>query len=574
MIIFKKIRFKNFLSTGENAIEVQLNKSVTTLIVGTNGVGKSQLLDALSFSLFGKPHRNINKPQLVNSINGKNCLVTVEFSIGAHEFKVVRGIKPNIFEIWQNGIMLNQESTNKDYQKYLELNILKLNHKSFHQIVVLGSSSFIPFMQLPHGQRREIIEDLLDINSFSKMNALLKDMMSVAKEENTSVSYQLEVIKEKVDIQRKYIREVTEINAGVKGEKEADIVNTELEIEALQAKNSEISEEIGDTLSFLEAEKKSLVNDQVEALSHKKGFSDKIKQLVKETKFYEANDDCPTCSQPIDEELKRSKVELAKKDAKLIASEMSEYESKLTAIDTLLDAINTQISDIQKKQNTIHENNRVITSLQNRIHAVKKDIARLEDKGSDLSEANTYMDELLASKDDLTEKKLELADRILYYEICSTMLKDTGIKTKIIKSYLPVMNKLINQYLQVLDFFVEFNLDESFNETIRSRYRDNFAYSSFSEGEKSRIDLALLFTWRRIARMKNSVATNLCIMDEVLDASLDQDGIDNLLQIIGTLEDDTNTFVISHKGEVLDGKFEAKIEFAKEKNFTVMKNEK
>ena len=572
MIVFEKIRWKNFLSTGNDFTEVQLDKSPTTLIVGQNGAGKSTLLDALSFALFGKPHRNINKPQLVNTINGKNTEVDVEFRIGSHKFVVKRGIKPTKFEIWQNGNMINQSSAAKDYQKFLEQNILKLNHKSFHQIVVLGSSSFIPFMQLPAGHRRDVIEDLLDIGVFSKMNLILRDKDSKLKEEINNITYEYDLNKEKIALQKKYIRDITELNDEQIEKKTDQVDANQDEIEELNLVNEEFSKEIEELQQGL-AEDLKKAHDKKQSLSQFTfQFQSKIKDVVKDAKFYEENDVCPTCSQSIGDDLRHEKLSTAKSKAQELNTAISDATAQFTTVEETIERLNGIAEQVREKTSIISTNNSAITRLQRQIHDLETEIDSLRGSTGDLAKANSELSELQEARNVLSEEKLKLIDAKSYNQAASEMLKDTGIKTKVIKQYLPVMNNLVNKYLQVLDFFVSFNLDESFNETIKSRHRDSFNYASFSEGEKQRIDLALLFTWRQIARMKNSTSTNLLILDETFDSSLDHDGIDNLMKILYTLDDQaTNVFVISHKGDLLDGKFRSKIEFIKEHNFSKMR---
>ena len=571
MIQFENIRWRNFLSTGNDFSEVQLNRSPTTLIVGQNGAGKSTLLDALSFALFGKPHRNINKPQLVNTINGKNTEVEVNFTIGSHKFCVKRGIKPTKFEIWQNGNMINQSSAAKDYQKFLEQNILKLNHKSFHQIVVLGSSSFIPFMQLPAGHRRDVIEDLLDIGVFSKMNLILRDKDSKLKEEINNITYQYDLNKEKISLQKKYIRDITELNDEQIEKKTDQIDKNQDEIEELNLVNENLSGEILKLQEGL-AEDLKKAHDKKQSLLHFKAqFETQIKSVVKDAKFYEENDVCPTCSQGIDDNLRHDKLSNAKSKAKELNEGISHAAEQSATVEENIERLNSIAEQVREKTTIISTNNSAITRLQGQVHDLQAEIDSLQGSGGDLKKANGDLSELQEARNVLSEEKLKLIDAKSYNQAASEMLKDTGIKTKVIKQYLPVINNLVNKYLQVLDFFVSFNLDESFNETIKSRHRDSFNYASFSEGEKQRIDLALLFTWRQIARMKNSTSTNLLILDETFDSSLDHDGIDNLMKILYTLDDNTNVFVISHKGDLLDGKFRNKIEFIKEHNFSKMR---
>lgn len=568
MITFNKIRWKNFLSTGNSFTEIQLDQKKSTLIVGQNGAGKSTMLDAISFALFGKPHRNINKPQLINSVNQKGCVVEVEFTIGQGNFKVVRGIKPGIFEIWKNGTMINQSSHAKEYQKILEQNILKLNHKSFHQVIVLGSSSFIPFMQLPAGHRRDVIEDLLDINVFSKMNIILREKMNVLKDKLKDNNYKLDIQNTKIDTQKKYIRDITALTEENKKEYEYRISAAQNNIDDLQAQNSELSVGLEEDLRSTE-EKLSTLHDQRQALMLRgQDLQTRSKEVAKRAMFFEENEVCSVCDQAITDSHKHGILESAKSEAKSLQSQRRQVGEEGTSVEEEIKSSTDVLQSLRSKVSQLGENNREISSLQKQIGEYQTSLEK--DVGADLNNAKADLDSLNNEKNRLFEEKLTMSEEFNYNSVISEMLKDTGIKTKIIKQYLPAINKLVNQYLQILDFFVHFNLDESFQETIRSRHRDEFTYDSFSEGEKQRIDLALLFTWRQIAKMKNSVATNLLILDETFDSSLDHDGVDNLLKILYTLDDDTNIFVISHKGEILDGKFSSKIEFKKEKNFSKM----
>jgi DNA repair exonuclease SbcCD ATPase subunit len=568
MIVFKQIKYKNFLSTGNSWTTIQLDKSKSTLIVGANGAGKSTILDALSFALFGKPHRNINKPQLVNTINNKDCRVELQFGNGSASYKVVRGIKPAVFEIWKNGVMINENAHATEYQKILEQNIIKLNHKSFHQIVVLGSSSFVPFMQLAGGNRREVIEDLLDINVFSKMSSIVKEKTSILKDRLKDNGYNLDILKNKIEAQQKYIRDIAQINETEINEKKIKIESVQKEIGALQHSNQELSEfiqanadEVKKQLRIGNNEKQVILHTQAEQ-------SQRIKAIVKDSKFYADNDECPTCTQKIEVNFKEKKVADLKEQARLLAADGETLSSKAQVVQDMLDATGAIAEELRTNQSKINGNNQAIKTLQDQIKSLTNDILRLQGREGDLSGANADLIDMHSKKEELVETKASISDDWAYNTVMSEMLKDTGIKTKIIKQYIPVINQLVNQYLQVLDFYVSFDLDESFKETIKSRHRDTFSYDSFSEGEKQRIDLALLFTWRMIAKMKNSVATNLLILDETFDSSLDHDGVDNLTKILYTLDEATNTFIISHKGEILDGKFKEKIEFAKEKNFS------
>ena len=565
MIIFKTIKYKNFLSSGNSFTEINLNKYKSTLVVGHNGAGKSTMLDALSFSLFGKPHRKIMKSQLVNSINQKQCVVEVEFYIGKAYFKIIRGIKPTIFEIWKDGTMINQSSHANEYQKILEQNILKLNHKSFHQVVVLGSSSFIPFMQLNAGHRRDVIEDLLDINIFSKMNVILREKNSVLKDKLTTINKDIEINSTKIEQQTKYIRDIAALTEENKKKYQKQVKTAEEKILKLQNENSELSRELED--NDTDNEYKKLQDKKNNIISQTAEVKQQMKTVAKRGMFLEQNDTCPTCEQDI-----------TNKDILLnrVKNEAYQLQSTLNMITGTEDQLQNEINDleqvmnnIREKTSTINANNREITSLNQSNADLKKYLE--EEVTADLSQARTDLDSMKDLKESFFEEKLKVNEQFGYNTVIAEMLKDTGIKTKIIKQYLPAINKLVNQYLQVLDFFVHFNLDENFNETIRSRHRDDFTYDSFSEGEKQRIDLSLLFTWRQIAKMKNSVATNLLILDETFDSSLDHDGIENLLKILYTLDADTNTFIISHKGDILDGKFQSKLEFTKEKNFSKMK---
>lgn len=571
MITFKNLRWKNFLSTGNNWTEINFQEYPTTLVVGHNGAGKSTMLDALAFALFGKPHRNINKPQLVNSINNKDCLVEVIFSVAGSEYKIIRGIKPTVFEIYRNGTLLNQDSHSKEYQKIVEQNILKLNHKSFHQIVVLGSSSFIPFMQLSAQNRREVIEDLLDINIFSKMNQLLKEKNSILKDQLREVAYKLDLQNNKIDTQKKYIADINRINKDLKEQKENQIKQLNIEIADLSNANDNLRIKIDHQGAVWptmidKAQKKLLQLQQYDTQ-----FKNDIKTLVKDTQFFENNCTCPTCTQPIDTEFKNGKIEAAKSRAKELNTAVTDIAVKLQEVRVELNHAQTRMDEVRDWQQEFNINAQASSRLSQSVSNLITEIENLTDTTSDISVAKSDLVTLVEEKDSFLEERITLNEQYAYNQVIAEMLKDTGIKTKIIKQYIPVINKLVNQYLQVLDFFVSFHLDESFSETIKSRHRDAFTYDSFSEGEKQRIDLALLFTWRQVAKMKNSVATNLLILDETFDSSLDYEGVDNLMKIIYTLEDDTNVFVISHKGDILDGKFANKLEFIKDKNFSKIK---
>lgn len=541
------------------------------MVVGANGAGKSTMLDALSFGLFGKPYRNINKPQLINTINSKDCVVEVEFSVGPNRFKVIRGIKPNVFEIYKNGEVINESSHSKEFQKLLEQNILKLNHKSFHQIIVLGSSSFIPFMQLTAANRREVIEDLLDINIFSKMNMVLKDNIASLKDKIRDAAHQVDIVKNKIEVQRKYINDIKSLNEEKWREKQTEIKTQEDSIEQVNAQNEEIQKTLETKYDQVAKQLEQAGNAFQDARIEKSNLQSEMKKLVKEDKFFQDNDVCPTCTQEIDENIKSQKVKGIAAKAKEIQKTFQAVEDKLSNGKSTVDDLQDQNRKSMELQGLLRDNNTKINMSRRLIAKLEEEITNTSDSKDNVKQAAQDLEDFIDEKDSLITEKVELSEEYDYSSIIADMLKDTGIKTKIIKQYLPVMNKLVNQYLQTLDFFVHFELNESFSETIRSRHRDSFSYDSFSEGEKQRIDLALLFTWRQIAKMKNSVATNLLILDETFDSSLDNDGVENLFKIIHTLGADTNVFVISHKGEILDGRFESKMEFYKDKNFSKMR---
>jgi DNA repair exonuclease SbcCD ATPase subunit len=571
MITFEKLRYKNFLSTGNTFTEIDFESSPTTLIVGHNGAGKSTLLDALAFALFGKPHRKISKMQLVNSINQKGTLVEVEFRIGSNRYKIVRAIKPNKFEVWVNGNMVNQSSHAKDYQSILEKNILMLSHKSFHQIVVLGSSSFVPFMQLSSGARRDVIEDLLDINMFSKMNVLLKEKIATLKVNLTQNGHEIEVCNTKINAQKRLISELVSVTSLQRKQKEDKIVKYQGEIKTLNDEMFTIQSDIDARLPKIESritktsEKKETLN------TYAIDFKGKIRDAKRQSDFFGKNEQCPTCDQPVTEEHRKTKIATAESKETTVSNALADVNNKLKETETVLSELFKDMESVRGLQTTIAEQTATIRRLNQNITSIQNEIVDLDIGATDLQDANSDLDKLREDKSELQDTKFKLSESQAYQTVTSELLKDQGIKSKIIKQYLPVINQLTNQYLQILDFFVHFDLDESFSETIRSRHRDAFTYDSFSEGEKQRIDLSLLFTWRQIAKMKNSVATNLLILDETFDSSLDADGVDNLMKIIYTLGEDTNVFVISHKGELEDASFNRKIEFVKERNFSKIK---
>ncbi len=568
MLIFKKLVWKNFLSTGNNESTVYLDRDASTLIVGANGAGKSTMLDALSYALFGKPHRSINKPQLVNSINNKNCLVTVEFEVGSNKYKIIRGMKPNIFEVYRNGKLLDQESHSRDYQKIIEQNILKLNHKSFHQVVVLGSSNFIPFMQLPSYQRRNVIEDLLDIGIFTKMNGVLKDKTSLLRSQMSATDHQLELLRETIALQSKHISDLKQIDSSQATKRQKDIEDIEEEISQIQDSNTVLQKEYDQYFNTAtEAYQDNQENKRKLAVD-KSGLKTKMDDVVKESLFYTNNDCCPTCEQEITPELKLEKSASCKHTAKKLSDEYYSVKDKIVEVDTEATILHTKLVHLNEVYSSIRQNGVKVEGLNERIKSLAE-VGEVQDTTK--AEAKLTADR--NTREELVTKRGEQSKVSSYLDAISELLRDTGIKTKVIRQYLPVMNKLINQYLQVLDFFVLFHLDDSFNETIKSRHRDEFTYASFSEGEKQRIDLSLLFAWRQIARMKNSANTNLLILDETFDSSMDADGVDNLLKILYTLGKDTNVFVISHKQDLLEGKFPRKLEFEKVNNFSRLKKD-
>ena len=569
MIIFKTIRWKNFLSTGNVFTEVDLTTCKTNLIVGENGAGKSTILDALTFSLFGKPFRKINKPMLVNSINEKDCVTEIEFSIGKNEFKVVRGIKPNKFEIYNNGQLWNQESTLVDQQKNFEQNVLKMNYKSFTQIVVLGSSTFVPFMRLPVAQRREIIEDILDIQIFSTMNVLLKDKIRDNREEIKEFDYQVDLIKEKIGIQKSYLLELDKKN-------KADISKKEDKIaELLEDENKQhVSiKETNDVIEQLNAQiaEYSTSSDKLKKLNtFLIKLSSKLQTCQKEHDFFEKNHVCPTCTQDLSDEFRTDKISSGKNKLDEMTIGYNDLLSAIGDEEKRFNKWNELSTEITSSNQKISQANFQINSIRKSIVDIEKEIKDLESGGGDKKEAFTKLETLVEEKKELSLQLVESKKDKDMLSVAAGLLKDNGIKTRIIKKYLPVMNKLINQYLQGMDFYVNFTLDENFEETIKSRFRDQFSYASFSEGEKARIDIALLLTWRSIAKLKNSVDTNLLILDEIFDGSLDQQGGSDLGWILRNFDDSISVFVISHK-EQMNDKYDRTLNVEKVKNYSVIR---
>ena len=572
MIKFQKLRWKNFLSTGDYFNEIDFLENPTNLVVGENGAGKSTMLDALSFALFGKAHRKIKKDQLVNTINTKDCRCEVEFTVNSVQYRVVRGIKPAKFEIWKDGTMINQSSHAREYQEILEKNILQMSHKSFHQIVVLGSSSFIPFMQLNSTSRRDVIEDLLDINIFSKMNVILKEKISLLKGELENNNHSIEMVKTQISSQKKYIRDLSAINTAHRKEKESEIETLNADIAIFNETNAELSEAVNTLLPAITEELSKMRTNKTKLEKYRTKFDTQVKSVVKEAKFFEDNEHCPTCDQEIGDELRQNKRADATARARELKDLMDKADAQLGDYQSQIDKLEEDMAELLHKQNLMNNNIQLISRLTQNVQKIQSDLAEMADSSGDMSQANKDLSNLDDELHGLNDTKYTLNEKSSYNRVASELLRDTGIKTKIIKQYIPVINELTNKYLQTLDFFVHFELDESFNETIRSRYRDTFSYDSFSEGEKQRIDLSLLFTWRHIAKMKNSVSTNLLILDETFDSSLDGEGVDNLMKIIDTLKEDTNVFVISHKTELEDAHFERKLSFIKDKNFSRMRD--
>jgi len=566
MIMFKKLRWKNFLSTGNYFTELDLHSNPTTLVVGANGSGKSTMLDALCFALFGKPFRNVNKPQLVNSINSRDAVVEIEFETNSRDYRIVRGLKPNVFEIYCNGTLVTQSAAVKDYQEHLEKFILKLNYKSFTQIVILGSASFTPFMQLSAADRRSIIEDLLDIQIFSRMNGILKEKYALLKENLSMGKHKQELIAEKIEMQEKYITNITKDKADAIQLKRDNIAAELLKIQANTEKSDALTREIevlrdsiqDGTIVTKKSEKySSLQEDLKKALT----------KANKDIKFYEENDDCPTCKQSLPNNFKNEMVDKRKDKIEQIRQGLRDIESKQNEVSLRQDEITKVMANITSKMKDSQVYTSAITASLKYIDSINSEINSLSKDTTNLEEENEKLGKMKAEK--LTQEVIlrELSDERSYYDVATLLLKDTGIKTKIIKQYIPVINKQVNKYLSAMDFFVNFNLDESFKETIKSRHRDDFSYASFSEGEKQRIDMALMLTWRAIAKMKNSSNTNLLILDEVFDSSLDANGTEDLMKILNILEH-TNLFVISHKGDILQDKFRNVMRFEKVNNFS------
>ena len=569
MLTFETIRWKNFLSTGNHFTEMELTKNQTTLIIGQNGAGKSTVLDALCFSLFGKPFRKINKPQLLNSVNEKDCVVEVEFSIGSTKWKIIRGMKPNIFEIWRDGNKLDQSAAMVDQQKWLEQNVIKMNYKAFTQIVILGSSTFVPFMQLSAKDRREVIEDLLDIRIFSSMNNVLKEKIRQLKDDIRVYDLKKESLSDKVKMQENFIDELENRAKQNISDKEIKIGQLLVEENGWMGSNEEKNKELDDLQKKIE--NFSGASKKLRKLGDLKGkISNKVSTITKEHKFFTENTVCPTCNQDIEESFRINRITDAQNKAKELQSGYKELEEAIKEEEERERHFTTVSKEITSLTHGISKNNTLISSCQRQIRDLESEIQRITDqlanRNTEHEKLTTFKDTLKTTYDELTKLK----DTVNYYDFSYSLLKDGGVKAKIIKKYLPLINQQVNRYLQMMDFYINFSLDEEFNETVQSPIHDNFSYASFSEGEKMRIDLALLFTWREVARMKNSVNTNLLIMDEVFDSSLDGFGTEEFLKIISYVVKDANIFVISHK-ESLHDRFQDVIKFEKEKGFSIKK---
>tara|TARA_A100001015_G_scaffold295944_1_gene375555 strand:+ start:5254 stop:6969 length:1716 start_codon:yes stop_codon:yes gene_type:complete len=569
LIIFKTVRYKNFLSTGQQFIEIQLNRAPATLVVGENGAGKSTMLDALCFGLFQRPFRNIKKDQLINSINEKDCIVEVEFTVGKKDYKIIRCIKPNKFEIWCNGDMLNQDAAVRDYQKHLEQQILKLNFRSFTQVVILGNASFVPFMQLKARYRRQVVEEILDIEIFSKMNLMFREKQKAQDEIIKQADFDYQLLDSKIDTQKKHIDEISKNNLESIDTKKLDIKKSETDIKNYQ-------KDIDDTTAERAKLQKQILDEVAVNSRYKKLHTMEAKlentcsKHKKDLKFFETYDDCPTCQQAIDKAFKSEMIDKKKSKVDEIESGMQQLEKEIVTTETRLKKINDTMILIREQELLINRFQTSINEIQKYIAKINREIEELSDEKFSSGIATGELTQLQENltQADLDKKKFK--EEKLYIDTARVLMQDTGIKTKIIKQYLPIMNQYINKNLADMDFFVNFTLDEEFNETIKSRHRDVFNYHSFSEGEKLRIDLAILFTWREIAKLKNSTNTNLLILDEIFDSSLDSAGTDEFMKILNSTMDKENVFVISHKGDTLIDKFPRVMKFEKYKNFTRM----
>ena len=569
MITFKNVRYKNFLSTGNQFIDIQLDRAQSTLVVGENGSGKSTMLDALCFGLFQRAFRNIKKDQMVNSINEKDCVVEVEFIIGQNEYKIIRGIKPNIFEIWCNGVMLNQDAAVRDYQKHLEQTILKLNYRSFTQVVILGNASFVPFMQLRARHRRQVVEEILDIEIFSKMNLMFREKQKLQDEVIKNSDFNCQLIDSKIESQKKHIEELSGNNQQSIDKKilemqkaQTDIDNYQLDIDRVSAEKTALQKEILD---------ETKINNKYKQLHNVEAkLENTCSKHKKDLEFFETHNDCPTCQQAIDKAFKSTMIDKKKNKVIEIDSGMKQIAKEIATTETRLTKINDTMVAIREKELLINRFETSISEIKKYIDNKQNEIDELSD---DKYTTGVAAGKLTKLQEQLTEAELAKVnhkEQKTYLDTARYLMQDTGIKTKIIKQYLPIMNQFINKNLADMDFFVNFTLDDEFNETIKSRYRDEFNYHSFSEGEKLRIDLAILFTWREIAKLKNSTNTNLLILDEIFDSSLDASGTDEFMRILNNKLAKENVFVISHKGDTLIDKFPSILKFEKYKNFTRM----
>ena len=569
MIVFKKVRYKNFLSTGQQFIEIQLDRSSKTLVVGENGAGKSTMLDALCFGLFQRAFRSIKKEQMVNSINEKDCVVEVEFIIGQNEYKIVRGIKPNIFEIWCNNVMLNQDAAVRDYQKHLESTILKLNFRSFTQVVILGNASFVPFMQLRARHRRQVVEEILDIEIFSKMNLMFREKQKLQDEVIKQSDFNCQLIDGKIESQKKHIEDMSGNNQQLIEKKQieirqaqTDIDNYKLDVDKVNKEKVELQNEILD---------ESKINNKYKQLHNMEAkLENTCSKHKKDLEFFETHNDCPTCQQAIDEAFKSTMIDKKKNKVIEIDSAMSQLVKEITTTEQRLHSINETMVAIREKELLVNRYETSISEIQRYMTNKQNEVDELEDDKFTTGAATGKLEELQEQLTEAESAKVKQKEQKTYLDTARYLMQDTGIKTKIIKQYLPIMNQFINKNLADMDFFVNFTLNEEFKETIKSRHRDEFNYHSFSEGEKLRIDLSILFTWREIAKLKNSMNTNLLILDEIFDSSLDSSGTDEFMRILTNKLAKENVFVISHKGDTLLDKFPSVLKFEKYKNFTRM----
>jgi len=572
MILFETIRWKNFLSTGDQWTEIKLDESNSTLIIGSNGAGKSTILDALCFALFNKPFRKINKPQLVNSINEKGLKVEVCFSIGPDDYRVFRGIKPNTFEIYKNNKLIDQDAAAKDTQKYLEQSVLKLNYKSFTQVVILGSSTFVPFMQLPAAHRREVVEDLLDIGIFSNMNTLLKDKIRAAQTQSRDCDHLLMLAEGKVSAQTKLISSLQEVNQNRQEEKKKKYEENLVLMKKVYEDKGVVEKEIDSIETKL-----GDYDSAVKTLStFRQGQADKkseLKLIAKDLKFFKGHDVCPTCTQEISGEFKKDRVDILTHSGQILAKEIESFNSDIKEASDIVTQISEQSMQLKELTSDLSTLDRDYVRLEFENLRINDEILKLQEVTPNIDKETIYLKEVTEEYEKTKSDCSDISKKIDEYQVVSSLLKDSGIKSQIIKKYIPVFNQLINKYLQSMDFYVNFTLDDEFNEVIKSRFRDEFSYASFSEGEKQKIDLALLFTWREIAKMKNSASTNLLILDEVFDSSLDDSSTNELLKILRSLSNDTNVFVISHKGEILVDKFLRTLKFEKVNDFSKVSDE-